>query len=338
MSAPIFGIDVNYPVDWRLAKGSGVQFGWIKASQGTWFKTSHYKNNIAGLVGEGLEPGAYHFLEGGDGAGQAEVFYSIVGEAYGTRWLDVEWSTCNRQTVIDFNTRWAQLTKRRLGDYTGRDFWRNLTGNLDVHADHPLWVAGYRANLYVPGTGTLAQQWAKVGGNNGGLPFSGWSTAAAMQFSDHTVVNGANQLTDGDIWLGDLASLQAMAGATVVETAATAVGEDMHLFKNSSGIYDLSGGWRTHVFGDVVTAYAASHPEQFDAHGNLPVISDAGLANFPERPAWMLSPNAPAGTAVVDVPALTTALVSALTPLVGGTDPSQIGKALAADLAARLQA
>src|SRR6185503_11471658 len=58
------GVDVSHhqgDVDWPRLAGAGVQFAYIKASEGTAFKDSRYTDNWIAARRAGVIPGAYHF-------------------------------------------------------------------------------------------------------------------------------------------------------------------------------------------------------------------------------------------------------------------------------------
>ena len=62
---PIHGIDVSKfqgDIDWNQVAGSGVQFAWIKASEGGDHADARFEANWEGAKAAGVPHGAYHFV------------------------------------------------------------------------------------------------------------------------------------------------------------------------------------------------------------------------------------------------------------------------------------
>ncbi len=81
---PVAGIDIsshNGNIDFRKAAADGVEFVWIKASEGVTFRDSKFSHNHlqAGLAG--LKRGAYHFFRfDKDGVEQAINLLEAIGD------------------------------------------------------------------------------------------------------------------------------------------------------------------------------------------------------------------------------------------------------------------
>lgn len=79
---PIQGIDVSHhqgPIDWRRLPGEGVDFAYIKATEGGDFRDSAFAANWAGARSAGVARGAYHFFTlCRPGADQAANFIATV--------------------------------------------------------------------------------------------------------------------------------------------------------------------------------------------------------------------------------------------------------------------
>jgi len=75
---PVTGIDVSHhqaDVDWTAAASSGVNFAFIKASEGGDFTDPKFRENWRGAMAAGLAVGPYHFFTFCvSGAAQAEHF------------------------------------------------------------------------------------------------------------------------------------------------------------------------------------------------------------------------------------------------------------------------
>ena len=78
------GIDVSHfqgAVNWSLAAGSGVQFAYMKATEGTTFVDPQFSSNYSGSAAAGLLRGAYHFAhpDSSSGITQAQFFAANGG-------------------------------------------------------------------------------------------------------------------------------------------------------------------------------------------------------------------------------------------------------------------
>ncbi len=80
----IKGIDVSHyqndrsPIDWGTVKASGIDFAFVKATEGTTYTDPNFIDNVTGASAAGLHTGAYHFLRAGDALQQAQYFLSTV--------------------------------------------------------------------------------------------------------------------------------------------------------------------------------------------------------------------------------------------------------------------
>lgn len=76
------GIDVSHnngPVNWQQVASSGVQFAFIKASEGITLQDPQFSKNVSGAKGAGLRAYAYHFyIPGDDAAAQAQNFLNQI--------------------------------------------------------------------------------------------------------------------------------------------------------------------------------------------------------------------------------------------------------------------
>ena len=78
----VWGVDVSSyqgEVDWGLLRRQGVDFAFIKATEGSGLTDSRFSANWAGAREAGVLAGAYHFFSyDSPGAGQAARFCSVV--------------------------------------------------------------------------------------------------------------------------------------------------------------------------------------------------------------------------------------------------------------------
>ncbi|MFD7701313.1 lysozyme [Streptomyces caelestis] len=157
------GIDVSHwqgAVNWTSVRGAGVQFAWIKATEGTTYKDDRFNGNYPAAYNAGVIRGAYHFAlpNASGGATQANYF-----AANGGGWsrdnltlpgvLDIEHNpygamcyglstTQMRGWINDFHTTYKARTSRDVVIYTTASWWNTCTGNwTGMSAKSPLWVA-----------------------------------------------------------------------------------------------------------------------------------------------------------------------------------------------------
>jgi lysozyme len=79
---PVWGVDVSHhqaEVDWRALRRQGVEFAFIKATEGATHRDTRFEANWAAAGDAGIARGAYHFFTFcAPGAAQAENFLRAV--------------------------------------------------------------------------------------------------------------------------------------------------------------------------------------------------------------------------------------------------------------------
>lgn len=191
------GIDVSWhrgDVRWPEVKASGIDFAFVKATEGISFLDSRFFRNWGEMRRAGILRGAYHFFRPAlDPAQQAAHFLNTVGEIMYAfdlpPVLDVENSpSFVRQEFMQFPLenrqqrvlKWLQIVEQNTGRtpiiYTNPDTWQTSLGNSSKFSRFPLWIANYNvAAPFVPGM------------NWGGRGWTFW------QFTDRALVPGVNQ-------------------------------------------------------------------------------------------------------------------------------------------------
>lgn len=157
------GIDVSHwqgAVNWTSVRGSGIQFAWIKATEGTSYKDARFNTNYPAAHGAGVIRGAYHFAlpNVSNGATQANYFASSGGgwsrdnltlpgvldiehNPYGAMCYGLS-TTQMRTWINDFYTTYKSRTGRDTVIYTTSGWWNTCTGNwTGMYSKSPLWVA-----------------------------------------------------------------------------------------------------------------------------------------------------------------------------------------------------
>lgn len=162
----IRGIDVSHwqgEIDWQKVKDAGIQFAYVKATEGTSFVDPAFIKNVSGAKDAGIMVGAYHYAHPDNDAEQ-EVSHFLkhvdVTKLDLPPALDLETNKgLNRTQVSQFALRWLNALEQRTGImpifYSYTDFIRNyITKDL---AKWPLWIAHY--NVTTPGENGIWDRW-----------------------------------------------------------------------------------------------------------------------------------------------------------------------------------
>ncbi|MFC8536317.1 GH25 family lysozyme [Streptomyces sp. NPDC057249] len=205
------GIDVSSwqgSINWNSVRGAGIEFAWMKATEGLTYKDPTFSANYLNAYHAGVIRGAYHYArpDVSGGAAQADFFASNGGA-----WsrdnltlpgvLDIE-GTCYgysqasmQQWILDFYNRYKARTGRDVVIYTSPSWWNTCTGGWSgMSARSPLWVAHWT-------TGTPS------------IP-SGFPFYTVWQYSSTGSVSGVSGNVDRDRFGGDRSRLLALANNT----------------------------------------------------------------------------------------------------------------------------
>jgi lysozyme len=192
----------NGDVDLGQAKDDGIIGVIHKATQSTNYTDPNYTCNRTKAADAGLLWGAYHFGTGGDGAGQADYFLSVVSPGpYELLVLDLETNTQGSSMSLDdahdFVSRVYDVTGKWPGLYSGSYIKDQLGSNKDeVLAYCWFWLAQYGSTAVVPANWPCWTMWQYTDGNYGPDPHS---------------VNGIGNC-DRDKFNGDEAGLRKLWG------------------------------------------------------------------------------------------------------------------------------
>ncbi|MBT8225050.1 MAG: lysozyme [Dactylosporangium sp.] len=210
------GIDVSHhqgTINWTSVKSAGIQFAYIKATEGTSYLDPKFDTNYIGATKANVIRGAYHFAlpNRSSGATQADFVYKNGGAwSADNRTLpaavDLEYNpygaTCYgltqsqmRSWISDFLNRYHSRTGRYAVIYTTTHWWKTCTGNYSGFASkHPLWIARYASSV-------------------GTLP-SGSSFYSFWQYTASGSVSGISGSVDRNYWNGTRTRLLALANNT----------------------------------------------------------------------------------------------------------------------------
>jgi lysozyme len=129
-SYPVHGSDASRyqtSVNWREARANGVNFVFLKATEGAEDIDPLFRDHWRGARSAGIATGAYHFwYHCASGKDQARNFIATVPRAAGALppVLDLEWTpfspTCTRRTPQDELLREAQVFIDRVATHYGQ--------------------------------------------------------------------------------------------------------------------------------------------------------------------------------------------------------------------------
>jgi lysozyme len=176
----LFGIDVSHytnpDLDFRVLKQQGIDWVYIKATQGKSFKDGNF-SKFWGTLGaldrsRAVYRGAYHFLVPGiDGKEQADRFLAYINLHGGLRnddlppCVDLEmtseshdgWQVYDPDSIVDVTLAWLKRIEEKTGRkpmvYTLKSWWSSVTKRHGAKAnafarlsDYKIWIADASLN------------------------------------------------------------------------------------------------------------------------------------------------------------------------------------------------
>ncbi|KAN0129607.1 Glycoside hydrolase superfamily [Lactarius tabidus] len=186
-------------LNWVTIKSQGVEFVYIKATEGTTFIDAYFNQNYVGATNNKIIRGAYHFAHPNisTGAVQANYFLAhgggwtadgmtlpgaidLEGDCYGlTASQMVSWIQDFSNTYNSTTHRYAAFSFIFRFIYATTNWWQQCTGNSAAFAkNNPLWIASWASAI-------------------GTLP-AGWSYTTFWQFADNGTFPGDQDLFNGD--------------------------------------------------------------------------------------------------------------------------------------------
>jgi lysozyme len=186
------GVDVysgQGTIDWAKANGAGIQFAFIKATQGDYNKQSTFVTNWQGSKAAGVIRSPYHFFDGTiDGVAQANAFLAEVTAGGGLEpgdlpaMLDIECPTSATQSQAQSNCEYTgnsgwvptATLSQRIFDWldtvqqaTGRapvlysypSWFQSVAFTDPKLATYPLYIASYNSCATIPQPWTEAIFW-----------------------------------------------------------------------------------------------------------------------------------------------------------------------------------
>lgn len=152
----VFGVDVSSyqgEVDWSVLAEQGVEFAFIKATEGSTLQDRQFRSNWEGAQAAGVRPGAYHFLSyDSPGETQAENFIDQVPVTQGALppVVDIEFygsyleDPPEKEHVHDILDPLLERLEEHYGVkpilyVTYRSYYRYLAG--EGYGDYPIWCS-----------------------------------------------------------------------------------------------------------------------------------------------------------------------------------------------------
>lgn len=233
--AYIPGIDVSHwngNINWKLVRGDGFRFAFIKATEGGTYEDDTFPPNWKGAKSVGILRGAYHFFHPNvDAKKQADSFISYVkqandlGELPPVLDLEVRDGQPNR-VIISRSKVWLDRVEAGLGKrpliYSSPGFlqyqFSELGGGPPAWAkDYDLWIANYEPTPWLP---------------------PGWPRWKFWQHSKKGVVSGIHADVDLNWFNGTLDELFDYAGTSLPKPTAYQVksGDTLQSIANQFGL------------------------------------------------------------------------------------------------------
>jgi GH25 family lysozyme M1 (1,4-beta-N-acetylmuramidase) len=215
-SYAVQGIDVSShdhstgPIDWYGVAAGGVQFAYVKATEGTSYANPYFHDDYNAAKSVGILTGAYVFArpDKRNPVAEANFFIDRAEWVNDSRtlipFLDLEWPygslnlpACwglTQAEMVGYIRAFVDTVRGRTGRdmmiYTNTNWWNPCTGNNTSFAANPLDIAGYTSNPPP-------------------LP-SGWTNFAIWQYAPGNPSIAGNY--DRDAFNGDYSALTALAG------------------------------------------------------------------------------------------------------------------------------
>lgn len=188
----ILGADVsnnNGSVDFSSFPASGIQFVYLKATEGSNFVDPYFSSNVAGVKAAGLPVGAYHFAHAATNSAETEAklfLNTIKGHDLELcPVLDMEYGYLAPDKLVTWITTFKNIveaeTNMRMILYTALGYGHSENDFNDALSNIPLWNANYHSGDLTAVT----------------LPdFGGWTDWVMWQFTDSGTLQGVNGYVD----------------------------------------------------------------------------------------------------------------------------------------------
>lgn len=229
-----YGIDVSTyqpTINWTSVKNAGIDFAYVKSTEGATWTASTFVNQITGATAAGVLAGAYHYAryDNNSAATEAAHFLDVAGDymtdGYARPVVDIEHPTSLTKAQV---SAWTNTFCNAILDATGVEpliytFVSYASTKLDSTVTQwDLWMAQYPSSP-APQTGNPS----------GTAP---WATGAwdIWQYTDSGTVSGISGAVDRNVFNGDTAAMN--ASLRIDNTPAFAVGQTVKVSGTTSGL------------------------------------------------------------------------------------------------------
>lgn len=240
----LWGMDVSHnngKIDWNKAVATGIQFAYLKASQGTTFTDPNFGINVQNARNAGMQDiGAYHYADplNNKASDEAVHFFNVMQQYmpdYGDIMpvLDLESPTDANATTGDYLTSWTNEFMNELAYLTGRvgmlytGEWFIDQFNITGLNSFPIWVAYYGP---------------KPPPDDGG-----WDHWTAWQYSESGSVNGVG----GNVDMDYAVSIDALRGYKDCDLVRVSTANVLNIRKGPSTMFPVTDtvpqGTRMHI-------------------------------------------------------------------------------------------
>ena len=151
------GIDVSHwqgKIDWAKVRASGIEFAFIKCTQGLKYKDPTYEKNKKEIKENGLIFGAYHFADVNSAEAEAENFCKNVGELRAGDIVILDYESNVIKDPAAWCLRWLTFVEKELGFkpllYTYDSLLKKYDWTVVSKNDNGLWAARYGLQLQTP--------------------------------------------------------------------------------------------------------------------------------------------------------------------------------------------
>lgn len=208
-----FGLDISHhqaaSLDLAQCRREGVEFVFMKSSEGATFLDSEFEANVSEARAAGLLVAAYHYIRSNaTAAAQVANVRRIVPRDVPVI-PDVEANSGGVALLRDFVAGLQSAGYRVPFTYLPRWYWQQI-GAPSLAGLPPLWSSRYPDNII----GSIADEWADVPSSYwngyGGLP------VAVLQFTSSAAIAG-HQPIDANAYLGTREQLAVALGQATTE-------------------------------------------------------------------------------------------------------------------------
>ncbi|HYQ66662.1 glycoside hydrolase family 25 protein [Actinophytocola sp.] len=203
-----FGLDISHHQDLGLdlaqCRREGIDFVFIKSSEGSSFVDAEFAANLAEARNAGVLVAAYHYVRSNASAAAQVANVARVVPKDVPVIPDVEANSGGIGLVREFVDRLRAAGYRVPLSYIPRWYWQQI-GSPSLAGLPPLWSSRYPDNI----VGSLLDEWADVPGSywNG----YGGLDVAVLQFTSSVRIAG-HQPLDANAFRGTRAQLAALMG------------------------------------------------------------------------------------------------------------------------------